>query len=45
MSDVWQLFDDAGVDPLAAPDPPVDVDRLEEFEDRRVDTDWWADGG
>ena len=40
MSEVWDAWDDAGHDPLAAPDPPVDVDRLEEFEDRRIDTEW-----
>ena len=44
MSD-WDVFDDAGWDPLAAPDPPVDmVDRYEEEDERRIDTDWWADG-
>ena len=44
MSDAWDDFDEAGWDPLATPDPPVDVDRLEEFDERRVDTDWPADG-
>ena len=44
MSDVWDVFDDAGHDPLAAPDPPVDVEPDTEDEPR-IDTDWWADGG
>ena len=39
VSEVWDGFDDAGWDPLAAPDPPRDMEPDTE-DDPRIDTIW-----